>query len=188
MIAWIDQVFWSVAVISTVLLMIMVVMDLFLIETEEEESSAATPRTSLWSGILNAKLLLTFIAFLGWGSVLTHLLSERIWFILLGGLCFGFVMTFFARMLYPGLRGSFWYRGFQLRVPLESTGQVLQSVPPHRNGFGKVQLNMREGRRELDAITAGQALPAGAPVRVVDIIDDRVILVEPLEEKNYPHE
>jgi hypothetical protein len=70
---------------------------------------------------------------------------------------------------------------------LASTGKVLSSIPPHRNGFGKVHLNLREAPFEIDAVTAGQEVPKGTPVRVVDILDDKIVLVEPIVGKGHRH-
>ena len=55
------------------------------------------------------------------------------------------------------------------------------SIPPHRNGFGKVHLNVRGVPNELEAITAGQAIQPGMAVRVIDIIEDEVLVVEPVD-------
>jgi membrane-bound ClpP family serine protease len=61
---------------------------------------------------------------------------------------------------------------------LQSVGEVAEVIPPHRTGCGKIHLNFRTGPYELEAITAGDELPAGSSIKVVDIIDERIVLVE----------
>jgi len=76
---------------------------------------------------------------------------------------------------------------FDLDAARTSTGEVLTSIPPHRNGFGKVHLNLRAAPFEMDAVTAGEELPPGAPIRVVEVIDERVLLVEAIIEREQPY-
>ena len=66
---------------------------------------------------------------------------------------------------------------------LQSVGEVAQVIPPHRNGFGKIHLHFRSGPYELEAITAGDELPTGSSIKVVDIIDEKIVLVERLNDR-----
>jgi hypothetical protein len=174
-----EQIWWSVVVIATILLFIITLLDLFGDEPEEDTAKHNTP--------INVSNILFFLTILGWGRfLLDRLVSNEYVAIGIAAGVAGLVTTLW-HWFYPTLKRRAQAPMVELPDQLDSTGQVLQSVPPHRNGFGKVQVNVGSGRQSLDAITAGQALPAGAPVRVVDIIDDRVVLVEPLEKKEYPH-
>ncbi|GMU93574.1 MAG: hypothetical protein AMXMBFR4_26320 [Candidatus Hydrogenedentota bacterium] len=60
---------------------------------------------------------------------------------------------------------------------LGATGTVYLSIPGQKSGMGKVQVNVQNRTMEYEAITAGDALPTGAPVIVVGIINDETVEV-----------
>lgn len=177
---WEKQAFWSVAIVSSILLGI-----LFLSSLLDEEDEDADPGLKKGpSGWLDSRFVLVFFTALGWaGLILFHntqsLESSVIW-----AVATGLVVALLIRWLDIS--------GRRLRSKptpnigdIIHTGEVTQSIPPHRNGFGKVQISDRRTHYTVDAITAGREIPRGTPVRVVDVIDDQVILVESLDPQ-YP--
>lgn len=180
---WTGQFFWMLAVVSTFLLFIRLGLSLF----GEEETENKTEKRRF-----EVRGLLIFLTFFSW---------TNIWALYLGvnpsrGLAYGFffgliaaLLSRFIASLLPG--GPAVVRAHKLNTPkiLSSTGQVLKSIPPHRNGFGKVHLDLRGAPYSIDAVTAGQELTAGMAVRVIDVLDDQVVLVEPVEsiQPRMPH-
>ncbi len=171
---WLDldgvqRVFWSIALISSVLLFILMVLSLY---GQEVDKEAGNERTS--SRLREPKTILMGLTLLGWTGLLVYALSHDLWITL--------AVSLLSAMLGAAL--PWWFAPYLRRGWLDpekarsSTGKVLRSVPPHRNGFGKVHLNVRAAPYELDAVTAGEELPPGVMIRVVEIIDDRVVLVE----------
>ena len=57
---------------------------------------------------------------------------------------------------------------------------VYLRIPANNQGMGKVQISFNGSIQELDARTAGEQISSGAKVRVVRIIDKRVLEVEPV--------
>jgi len=55
---------------------------------------------------------------------------------------------------------------------------VYLRIPAARSGQGKVQVSFGGSVQELDAVTDGEQLPSGAKVRVVQLIEGRLLLVE----------
>lgn len=178
--AWEKQAFWSLAIVSSILLGILFLTSLL---DEEAEDPTFVSKQSL-SSWFDSRFILVFFTSMGWtGLIIYHntfsLNRSVIWSSIIGLL---------TAVLIRWLDIS----GRRLRAKpnpsigdVLSTGEVLQSIPPHRNGFGKVQINDRRTHYTIDAITAGREIPRGAPVRVVDVIDDHVILVESLDAQ-YP--
>lgn len=60
-------------------------------------------------------------------------------------------------------------------------GKVYLTVPEERKGTGKVQISINESVREYDAVTDGDSIRTGTPVKVIEVIDPNTLLVEPLE-------
>lgn len=61
------------------------------------------------------------------------------------------------------------------------SGTVYIPIPAGRQGEGKVQISINNAVREYIAVTDGDALKTGTPIRVVEVISAGTVLVEPLE-------
>ncbi len=162
------QAFWSIAIICTLLLGIFFVLRQFEMYQDRKE----VPDSKRW---LNAQQVFLFFAVLGWSNALFLTPANWYWMPAVAAIA-GFSVIFLHQKVASRKTKS----GKKTGDYRTSVGEVLQPIPSHRNGFGKVHLNLREAPRELEAITAGQEIPRGTPVRVVDVIDNRVLLVEPI--------
>lgn len=60
-------------------------------------------------------------------------------------------------------------------------GTVYLTIPAERGGEGKVQITINNSVREYNAVTDGDALKTGTPIRVAEVINADTLLVEPLE-------
>ncbi len=180
---WAQQVFWLTAIVSSLLLAIFSALSLY----ELSQGGGAEPDRRP-SRFFHPRSLLTFFTASGWLAVLLSYQNISLPIVLSCSIAGGLLAAAFAKALVrfflplaPGHNPA----AEQL---IESTGKVMEPIPPHRNGFGKVHINLRDAPYELEAITGGGELKPGVPVRIIGVIDGRVLLVEPLEDEGYPHE
>jgi len=64
----------------------------------------------------------------------------------------------------------------------ESVGRVCDvylRIPANNQGLGKVQISFNGSVQELDARTSGEQIMSGAKVRILRVIDKKVLEVEP---------
>ncbi len=61
------------------------------------------------------------------------------------------------------------------------TGQVYLTIPGERAGTGKVQIAIQGAVREYEALTDGDSIKTGTPIRVTDVINNTVLLVEKMD-------
>lgn len=59
-------------------------------------------------------------------------------------------------------------------------GKAYLPIPAARAGAGKVQITINNAVREYDAVTDGDAIPTGAQIKVVEVLDPGTLLVEEL--------
>ena len=164
-----QQLFWTGAIVGSVLLLIRSVLSL--IDTESEQESP-----NWW----NASNLLTFFTFFFWTGIIALNVGSPLWLTILLAIVVG-----------GGIVGTVHYilatdqPLFSKQEVVDHTAKVQTDIPPHRVGHGRVQIEVRGALLELDAVTIGNELPTGLPVRVVDVVDRRTLLVEPapLEQK-----
>ncbi|MGF7057530.1 hypothetical protein [Brassicibacter mesophilus] len=65
-----------------------------------------------------------------------------------------------------------------LKNAMYCIGEVYITIPAKRSGLGKVQMTLQGSIRELEAMTDGKAISSGDMVRVIDIINNQILLVE----------
>ena len=59
-------------------------------------------------------------------------------------------------------------------------GKCYLVIPGERTGEGKVQITIQGAVREYNAVTDGDTIKTGTPIKVVDVINDNTLLVEEL--------
>ena len=59
-------------------------------------------------------------------------------------------------------------------------GKCYLPIPAERGGVGKVQISIQGAVREYNAVTDGDAIKTGTPIKVVETIDANTLLVEEL--------
>jgi len=64
-----------------------------------------------------------------------------------------------------------------IQQAIGKTAEIYLTVPGHKNGMGKVHVQVQGTLRELDAITEGETIPSGAMVKVTGVVEGRVLLV-----------
>jgi hypothetical protein len=66
----------------------------------------------------------------------------------------------------------------QIEQAIGNYGTVYLTVPSKKAGAGKVSIKVQERMMEYEAMTAGEELPSGTPVVVVDVISPGVVDVK----------
>ncbi len=173
-----EQVFWTAAIVITILSMIHFILHLFSHEHEKDGKTHPLFRT---------RHMLAFLTFFSWGTILGYHYITGILSALLLGMGVGIVMTLIMQLFINLIfRKENDLHAHGPKV-LFSIGEVLQPIPPHKIGRGKVHINLRGMPYEVEAITEGNSLPEGAPIRVVEVVDERIFLVEPIHLREEQH-
>ncbi len=170
-----QQIVMVIAIVTTLLLLLFIALRFF----HSEEPGGASLRVS--SGVS----VLLFLAFSAWTAVLADLHFDRWSVIVLWALPIGAFAALLpllsARLKKRRYRSA---ADFDAQVALRITGETLRRTPPSHQGRGKVYLNLRSAPREMEAVSSnGMEIPAGVPIRVVDVVDDRILVVEPLDKR-----
>lgn len=170
---WIEQLFLVVAAVSSVLLCLLLLLNAFGVSQE-------VPSGSAHKRILNPLTILIFFTFLGWTSVLGCLWLHDLAAVLSFAIPLGFMaatMHFWIEWMHQKRLAAY----IDPKSVLKTTGEVSQYIPSSQNGRGKVHLNLRYAPPDLDAVSTGMELKTGCTIRVVDVIDNHILVVEPLD-------
>lgn len=124
------------------------------------------------------KNLIAFFSIFGWVGIacLDSGLSDAVALIsaTVSGLL---MMTLMASLLYflakANANGT-----LSLRNAKGLTGEVYLTIPARRASIGKVQVKVQGALRTLEAMTDdGQDIPTGKIIKVVDVVNDTILLV-----------
>lgn len=123
--------------------------------------------------------IITFLCVFAWSAILTYmgtnsiLLSLLVGFVLGAGAMFGVakIIQASAKLAQNGNINAKNYLG--------ELGTVYLVIPAAEKGRGKVNISLGERYVEFDAITEeADDIPSGAPVRVVDVRSESLLVVE----------
>jgi hypothetical protein len=177
-----EKVFWGISLIFSVLFLIQFVVSLigldFDTDVDVEVDTHGEYHLDPSFTILSVRSIIAFFTFFGWTGVLVLNSGGSVWaalgFSSLAGLAamfiVGYIIFLFTKLTEEG--------NVNLSKALYTTGEVYLSIPANKNGQGKVHLKIQGALKEVDAVTNGDTLPTGSTIKVVEIIDDNLILVE----------
>ena len=125
--------------------------------------------------------IVAFFTFFGWTGV--YLLSQGhgvVFSTLVSAVAGGVAMFVVAYMIYQfaRLEKSGTVNPFNA---LDGTGEVYLTIPQNLGGKGKVHIVVDGAMHEFEAETKGDALHTGSPVKVIEVLENDVLLVEPVK-------
>lgn len=179
----INKMFWGISIVFSVLSVIQFVLSLIGLdfETDMDEVDTGSSADADFT-LLSVHSFITFFTFFGWAGVLVLNNNGTIfWAITLGVLSGFLAMLLVGYLLYSFARlqedGS-----VDIYEAIDEVGTVYMKIPANQQGNGKIQIKLQGSIKEMEAMTRdGEQIPTGAPIRVVDILDDDILIVESLD-------
>lgn len=169
------QVFYGIALLSSALLVVQLVLMLLGLDVDGLDDADA-------GGVLSIRAVVAFFLGFGWAGVAairsglslfpTLIISTGV-----GGLFMGGVLLL-MRMLY-GLR----YSGtLDYKNAIGNVGSVYLKIPAGMKSPGQVEVMVQGRLMVVQALTrSGEDLTRDTRIRVVDVVDQNTLLVEPLD-------
>lgn len=190
-----QKVFWIIALSFSVLFVIQFVMSLIGLDADSDvdvdasvDMEADFDSADVDHGydidpsftILSIRGVIAFFTFFGWTGVwILHKgwgLMPAIGIALASGLA---AMTVVAYMIFQFARleksGT-----SNITHALQEEGEVYLTIPAAGHGTGKIHIRLDGVLREFDALTDGKSISTGERIKVVDIMEDNVLIVKPL--------
>ena len=177
-----QQVFWSLCAGATMILVLQTILSFVGMDIETDVDLDLSTEISLEFGLFSVKSFLAFIAFFGWTGVIAIGYGWSMPLVILAATGFGLVaMLLVAYMLFQfqKLESSGTMR---MEEAVLEEGKVYLAIPAAGQGMGQITLELNGGLRQLKAVTKGDLIPTGTGIRVIDLLEDNVLLVEPLLE------
>ena len=133
-------------------------------------------------GLLTFRNFVNFFLGFGWATVLLRDAFKSTTLLMVFGVIVGVALVAAVMYLYKWL-GSMQQSGNinVYKSAVGCQGKVYLTIPSERAGEGKVQITINNSVREYTALTDGDELKTGTPIKVVEVLSPSTLLVEPLE-------
>jgi len=163
-----QQVFWGISIVFSILFLIQFVFSLIGLDADFT--------------VFSVRSIIAFFTFFGWTGVLVlnagRSTLTAITFASIAGilamLLVGYLIYIFSKLSQDG--------NYNINNAVFNTGKVYLTIPPAESGEGKIHVIIDGTMREMEATTReGEKIPTGADIRVVEVLDNNILLVEPIE-------
>jgi len=179
-----EQVFWGIAIIFSTLFIIQFGLSIFGLDFDTDVDIDGTDTSySLDPSftLLSVRGIIAFFAFFGWTGILalgrgygnTVIIAMALVAGLLAMVTVAYLMFLFHQLAERG--------NADLNDLIFQDGSVYLTIPGHRKGRGKVHVTLSNSLREMAAVTEGEELKTGRIVKIIEIIENNVLVVEPAE-------
>ncbi|RRJ95720.1 hypothetical protein Ga0100231_016945 [Opitutaceae bacterium TAV4] len=175
------QIFYGTGLLSGLLALILAVLSFVGIEGQDAFDAVDDFGHEGGGGIFSVKPLTGFFLGFGWvGGIALDagwsIGAATLAAVVAGGALMSLLVVMIRFMMSMRTDGT-----MRIGDAVGVVGTVYITLPPGRADGGQVMLNLGGRRETLAAFSAGdQPIPSGTRVRVVEVIDARSVLVEPL--------
>jgi hypothetical protein len=171
------QIFYAIAVATSALLTIQLVLIVLGIDGEADIDDV-----DAGGGVLSVRTVTAFFTGFGWTGVVALESGLTLPLTLLAATAVGGVFLLGVLMLMRALSGLRYSGTLDYHNAVGSIGSVYLRVPPGMSGPGQVEVIVQGRLRVVQAFTRSEReLPNRSRVKVVDVMDQTTLIVEPLE-------
>lgn len=168
-----EQIFWAIAIIASVIFVIQLSLTIIGLDADLE----ADIDTGDGVGIISLRSLIAFATFFGWGGIAAlaqgfspakaYMIAFLCGFLAMVALVY--ILSQLLKLQESGTVDTY--------DAIAQTGEVYITVPKAKKGKGRIHIHLNEKLMEFDAISAGEALPTGTKIKVLDVLKENVMLV-----------
>jgi hypothetical protein len=169
-----EQIYFWIAVPATCILVILLIINFIGGDVDAD----ADLDGDMGFQFLTLKNLVGFFAIFGWTGMVCaeNGLSNGVTIVI--ALLAGLAMMFLLAGIYYLMAKATESGTLVMSNAIGNMGETYLPIPPRRTGYGKVQIRVQGGLRELEAVTDGDdEIKTGALVTVKDIINGETLLV-----------
>ncbi|MFT7066379.1 MAG: hypothetical protein ACJAUO_001962, partial [Sediminicola sp.] len=177
-----EKIYWVVAIISSVILMILLILTMIGSDADEfggDVDAEIEGDTGIGFQFLSIKNFVAFLTIFGWSGIAC---LEGGWSktmtVLISLVC-GLIMMFAMASLFYYLSKLQSSGTLKLRNALNQVGEVYLTIGSNRSSIGKVSIKVQGTLRELDALTEeARDLVMGDVVQVKEVTKNGILIVE----------
>lgn len=130
--------------------------------------------------LFSLRNMINFLLGLGWGGVSFYTTISNPALLIIVAVLIGAAFVYLFFLIIKQVQKLAEDNTFKITQTVQKTGTVYLRIPAQKSGSGIVQVSVNGAVHELKAVTDGDEIPSGTMIRVVEILDDHLILVTKL--------
>lgn len=171
---WSEQLFWIIAVVSTVVFLLVLIGNLFHIRK--------IPSFNSGFQFFKLKNCLAFFTIFGWVGIASMYQGYGFVMSLIIAFISGIVMMLVMTALFYYVKKMTEGGTVEYKNELNSKGEVQSDVGRKRSKIGRVQINIQGNTREMDAVTDFEHdIAKGTLIQVESVTESGVLIIKPLQ-------
>ena len=180
-----NKIFYGIAIVSSAVMFIQLVLTLIGGAFDAPDGDFEVEGTDGDLGILSVRTICAFFVGFGWGGIMAlNQYGDNIFIATVAGFITGSIFLFAVLWTMRGLYSLRADGTIDIRNAVGSIGSVYLPIPPHREGTGQIQVMVQGREREVIALTDSETtIENRTRVEVLEKIDQRTVLVGPIESK-----
>ena len=182
-----EKVFWLMGGIASTLLVLQTLLSMIGFDADTDADFDAADLSGDFS-VLSFKSITAFLAFFGWMGLVGVDKGWAMPLVLLSGVAAGLVAMFMVAYMLFQFQKLETSGTMHFEDALLHEGDVYLTIPAQGSGSGRISLEVNGVLRELEAVSIGPEIKTGEKVKVIDIVEGRTLLVEPMQLLNSPDE
>lgn len=177
------QTFWFIAIPTSFIFLIQTVMTFMGVDSHDGTnadfsghlSDADTPFQ-----LFSLRNLMNFLLGLSWSGIGLYSTINNKTLLIIVSLLVGLVFVIFFFWLLKQMSRLAEDNSFQITNTLNKTAEVYIPIPANKQGKGKIMVSVNGAFHELEAMSENERLETSTVVKIVQILNGNVLLVEKL--------
>lgn len=179
-----ERIFWGIALVTSAVLVLQLLLSFFGLDGDADidvDADFSDAGHGGGVGILSVRTVTAFFTGFGWGGVIALDQGFSVPGATVAAVVTGGVLMMAVYGLMRALFGLRYSGTLDYKNAIGVTGSVYLPVPGNMEGPGQVEVLVQGRLRTVQAFTrAPTKIPNRARIKVVDVVDQQTLLVEPL--------
>ena len=173
---------WCISLFSSLVFVIQSIMTFIGMDTGTDFNTDVNSDVSATDGdpfqLFTFRNFINFFLGFGWTAITLQPKIENTFLLLFIAVIVGALLVTAVMLIFKWLSGMTQTGNISSESTVGCKGTVYLTIPGERQGEGKVQITVQNAIREFDAITNKEKLANGTPIKVVEVINENMLLVE----------
>lgn len=175
------KIYWVIATVATLIFIIQSILTFT--GTDAADGVAADFEGDLTGGdspfqLFSFRNLINFLLGFGWSGIAFYNTITNKTLLMLIAFGIGIIFLFLFFIIIQQLQKLAEDNSFKIKDTLHKTATVYITIPANKTGKGKVQVSVKGSIHELEAVTHGNSIASGTMVKIIEIIDNNLLVVE----------
>ena len=175
-----QRAFWFIALPSSLIFIVQTIMTFMGADASDGTSAdfdGDFDGTDAPFQLFSLRNLINFLLGFSWSGISFYKAIPNHGFLILVAFIIGAAFVYLFFLVIQQLQKLAEDNSFNIMDTVGKTGTVYLKIPAQKQGKGKVQVSVKGTTHELNAICETDEIPSGTMIRVLEVLDDNLLLV-----------